>query len=1117
MKCQKCQHDNSDNAKFCEQCAAPLTQTCGNCGSQAPSTAKFCPQCGHPLKRIPEDPRNASLKSHVPQHLVDKILTSKAALEGERKQVTVLFADIKSSMELLADRDPEDAKKLLDPVIVRMTEAVHRYEGTVHRIMGDGIMALFGAPLAHEDHAVRACYAALRMQETVARYADEVQRSYGVPVTIRVGLNSGEIVISAIGDDLHMEYTVVGETVHLAARMEQMAMPGSVLVTAHTLKLAEGYVATKSLGPVPVKGLADPVQIYEVTGAGTARTRLHAAAGRGLTRFVGRGVEQEQLRLALQLAGRSRGQVVAIVGQAGVGKSRLVHEFAHSPHTANWLVLECSATSYGHATPYQPITELLRNYFKINANDSAQSIRELVSSKIMTLDPSLQDAILPVLDLLNALDDEHAFRSLDPSQHRQRTYQAVTRLLLSENRVQPVNAIFEDIHWYDSLTLGLLNDLVIRALDARLLLVVTCRPEHKEEWASQPNYRQLRLEPLPGESLAELLQVLLGSNPGLKTLKTFLMKAASGNPFFVEEIVRSLVDTGVLEGGQGNYRLAKSFSSVEVPPTVQAVLAARIDRLSPAGKRLLQEAAVIGQDVPFDVLHKISGLSEDDIYHLLNDLQAGEFLYQTQLFPELQYSFRHALTHDVSYNGVLQDRRRDIHARIVDAIEKLYAGRLGEQIERLASHAVRGQLKEKAVHYLRQAGRKAAARSALSDARAWLEQAQSILKELPEDRATLEQDIEIRLELRPVLRQLGEGRQMLEQLREAEAIATRLNDDRRRGLVCAFLTTVHSSVDQLDEALTTGSRALELAERLDDSKLRFLSKSCLAQVHCYRGDYERAVELATDNLAALPPNWINEHFGMAVPVSVFDRAWLIMSLAELGRFSEAAKYEKEAIKIAETSEYAFTIGWAHFAAAVPHLIKGDWAQAHTLVEHWITTLRTGNVAIQLPWAVAASAWVLAQIGETDEALNRVQEAERLLEDQAASGIVGHRAWAYLAVGRACLFLGRRDKAQHMAEHALDASRNQPGFAAYTRLLFGDIAIEQDRVDSESAIVHFREAHALAQKHGMRPLIAHCHLGFGKLYRRTGKIKEADENLASAATMYRDMGMSFWLEQVKLIS
>ena len=1117
MKCPKCQQDNSDNAKFCEQCAAPLGLVCADCGSPVSPTAKFCPQCGHPLNRTADDTSSALLKSHTPQHLVDKILTSKAALEGERKQVTVLFADIKSSMELLVDRDPEDAKKLLDPVLIHMNEAVHRYEGTVHRFMGDGIMALFGAPVAHEDHAVRACYAALRMQETVARYAHEVQRSHGVPVTIRVGLNSGEIVISTIGNDLHMDYTVVGQTVHLANRMEQMAMPGSVLITANTLQLVEGYIATKSLGPVPVKGLADPVQIYEVTGAGAARTRLHAAAGRGLTRFVGRGVEQEQLRLALQLAARGRGQIVAIVGQAGVGKSRLVHEFVHSPHTANWLVLESNATSYGHTTPYQPVIELLKDYFKINVNDSTQTIRETVSSKILKLDPSLQDAILPVLDLLNALDDDHPFRSLDPLQHRQSTYQAVIRLLLSENRVQPVNAIFEDIHWYDSLTLGLLNDLIVRALDARLLLVVTCRPEHRDEWTTRPNYRQLRLNPLPGESLAELLQVMLGANPGLQALKGFLMEAASGNPFFVEEIVRTLIDTGVLEGTRGNYRLAKPFSSVEVPPTVQAVLAARIDRLPPAEKRLLQEAAVIGRDVSFAVLHSISGLSEDDLHRLLNELQAAEFLYQTQLFPDLQYSFRHALTHDVAYNCVLQERRRDIHARVVDAIEKLHAGRLGEQIERLADHAVRGELKEKAVHYLRQAGRKAAARSALSDARAWLEQAVAILMELPENQATLEQNFEIRLELRPVLRQLGEGRKMLEQLSAAEAIAVRLNDDHRRGLVCAFMTTVHSSVDRLDEALATGSRALEIAERLGDSRLRFLSTSCLAQVHCYRGDYERAVELATKNLAALPAKWINEHFGMAVPVSIFDRAWLIMSLGELGRFAEAAKYEAEAIKIAEETEYAFTIGWAHFAASIPHLIKGDWEKARTLVERWITTLRTGNVAIHLPWAVAASAWVLAQTGEASKALDRISEAEQLLEGQAARGIVGHRGWGYHALGRACLLLGKLDMAQRMAERALGASQNQPGFAAYALHLIGEIASEPDRLDLENATSHFRQAQALAQTHGMRPLIAHCHFGFGKLYRRTGKMKEAGENIVAATAMYSELGMSFWLEQVKLKS
>ena len=490
----------------------------------------------------------------------------------------------------------------------------------------------------------------------------------------------------------------MGQTAHLAARMEQMAKPGSVLTTADTLKLAEGYVAMKPLGPVPVKGLADPVQIYEVTGAGAARTRLQAAAGRGLTRFVGRDVELEQLRRAQQLAGDGRGQVVAIIGEAGVGKSRLVHEFVHSHHTADWLVLESNSASYGHATPYLPVIELLRHYFKINVHDSTRSIREKVTGKILTLDPALQDAIPPMLDLLDALEDEHPFRSLDPLQHRQYTYQAVTRLLLSESRVQPVVVVFEDLHWNDSLTLGLLNELVVGAQDARLLLVVSYRPDYRDEWKNRPNYHQLRLDPLASESLAELLQALLGSDPSLPILKSFLAERASGNPFFVEEIVRSLVGTGVLEGARGSYRLARPFSSIEVPPTVQAVLAARIDALPAAEKRLLQEAAVIGHDVPFALLNAICGLTEDKLRGLLDNLQAAEFLYATQLFPDLQYTFKHSLTHDVTYSGVLHERRRDIHARVVDAIEKLYADRLGEQVERLAHHAVRGELQEKAVH-----------------------------------------------------------------------------------------------------------------------------------------------------------------------------------------------------------------------------------------------------------------------------------------------------------------------------------------------------------------------------------------------------------------------------------
>jgi class 3 adenylate cyclase/tetratricopeptide (TPR) repeat protein len=1111
MKCPKCQHENILEAKFCEECGAALVRACASCGSEAPAAAKFCPQCGQRLP-LADTTRFTSPRSYTPEHLAERILTARSALEGERKQVTVLFADIMGSMELLVDRDPEAAQRLLfDPVLDRMVEAVHRYEGTVHRVMGDGIMALFGAPLAVEDHAVRACYAGLTMQESVCRYADAVRRSHGVQVAIRVGLNSGEIVVTTIGNDLRMDYTVVGQTAHLASRLEQMAKPGSVLTAADTVRLAEGYIAVEPLGPVPVKGLADPVQIYEVTGAGAARTRLEAAAGRGMTRFVGRGVELDQLVAAQQLSVNGYGQAVAVIGEAGVGKSRLVHEFLRLDPAADRLVLGSSSASYGRETPYLPIIDLLRRYFKVTVPESTEAIREKISNKVSTLDPTLQDSLPALLDLFDALDHEHPFRSLDPILHRQHTYQAVTRLLLSETRVQPVVAVAEDLHWNDALSLGLLNELVASAQNARLLLIVTYRPEYRDEWRNQPNYHQLRLNPLTTESLEELLQALLGSDPSLLPLNSFLAERASGNPFFVEEIVRSLVDTGVLEGVRSRYRLAKPFSSHEVPPTVRSVLAARIDALPAAEKRLLEQAAVIGHEVPFGPLQAICGLTEERLRGLLDNLQAAEFLYATQLYPDLQYTFKHSLTQDVAYSGVLHERRRDIHARVVDAIERLYADRLGEQVERLANHAMRGERREQAVNYLWQAGGRAAARSALSDARAWYEQALGVLAELPESRGTLEQGFEIRLELRRVLRQLGEGRNMLDHLREAEALAERLGDDRRRGQVYALMTTVHSTLDELDEALATGTRALEIAERLGDLRLRIVATSHLEQAYYYRGEYRHAFEFAPDNLE-LPADWAHEFFGMAALPSVFGRAYPIMSLAELGRFAEAARHAADAIRLAESTQHVFTIGWAYFAAGMLHIVKGDWAKARSRVEHWTAMLRTAKVAMHLPWAVPASAWILAKLGEAREALNRVREGEQLLEHQAERGIVGHRSWAYGAVGRACLLLGRLDEARRLGDCAVESSRRQPGSTAHALRLLGDIATHPDQFDAESGLAHYREALAVAGLRGMRPLVAHCHLGMGRLYRRIGETEFAREHLTTATTMYREMGMAFWRDQ-----
>src|SRR5499433_3036602 len=385
MKCPRCQQENPPQAKFCLGCASPFTLRCANCGTQLPAGAKFCFECATPVSAPGAASRFASPEAYTPKHLAERIINSKAALEGERKQVTVLFADLKGSMELLADRDPEEARKILDPVLEHMMEAVHRYEGTVNQVMGDGIMALFGAPVAHEDHAVRACYAALRMQESVKKYAEEVRRSHAAAVKIRVGVNSGEVVVRTIGSDLRMDYTAVGQTTHLAARMEQLADPGAIVMTPDTLALVEGYVEVQSLGPVRVKGLADAVEVFEVTGAGPARTRFQVAARRGLTRFVGRDAELEQLRRAQQLAGSGNGQVVAVVGTAGVGKSRLVYEFTHSHRLQGWLVLESASVPFGKATSYLPVIELLRRFFKIQDRDVLRDISEKVAGKLLAL------------------------------------------------------------------------------------------------------------------------------------------------------------------------------------------------------------------------------------------------------------------------------------------------------------------------------------------------------------------------------------------------------------------------------------------------------------------------------------------------------------------------------------------------------------------------------------------------------------------------------------------------------------------------------------------------------------------------------------------------------------
>jgi tetratricopeptide (TPR) repeat protein len=730
-----------------------------------------------------------------------------------------------------------------------------------------------------------------------------------------------------------------------------------------------------------------------------------------------------------------------------------------------------------------------------------------VTGKLLTLDRALEPTLPALLALLDVPVDDAAWRTLDPAERRRRTLDAVKQLLLREAREQPLLVIFEDLHWIDGETQALLDSLVESLGSARLLLLVNYRPEYQHTWGTKTYYGQFRLDVLPAESAGELLDALLGDDPDLAPLKQLLVRR--GNPFFLEETVRTLVETKALDGPRGRYRLTQPIQAIQVPATVQAMLAARIDRLPPEDKRLLQNASVVGKDVSFALLQAIAELPDEALRRGLDHLQASEFLYETGLFPDLEYAFKHALTHEVTYAGLLQERRRELHARIVDAIETLHRDRLAEQVERLAHHAFRGELREKAVHYLRQAALKAAARSALTEARVWFEQALGVLGALPESPSTLEQAFDIRLELRLVLNQLGEVRRGLERLREAETLAEKLNDDRRRGRACAFMTNTHLLLGELDEALASGTRALAIGQGLADLELRILTTTYLEYVHYLRGEYERVVELATNNLGVLPADWVYESFGSAAPASVYDRCFLVMSLAQRGRFAEAAQYEAEAIRLAEPTHRPFTIGLAHFAAATLYL-EGDWAKARPQMEYWIAGMRAGNVILQLPTAIACSAWVLAQLGEASEALSRLREGEQLVERQAARGIVRTRGWDYHSLGRAALLLGRLDEARSLGDRAVESSPRHPGFAALALHLLGDIATHPDRFDADSGEAHYRQALALAEPRGMRPLMAHCHLGLGKLYRRTGKREPAREHLTTATTMYREMDMQFWL-------
>ena len=1100
MRCLRCHAENRDGLKFCEDCGARLAMPCRQCGAELTPGKRFCGACGAPTA---EAPRFAAPEAYTPKHLADKILTSRAALEGERKQVTVLFADLKGSMELLADRDPEEARKLLDPVLDRMMEAVHRYEGTVNQVMGDGIMALFGAPVAHEDHAVRACYAALRMQASVARYADEIHRTEGVPIQIRIGLNSGDVVVRSIGSDLHMDYTAVGQTTHLAARMEQMARPGSTLLPADTLRLIEDYVQVRALGPRAVKGLAAPVEVYELVGAGTVRSRLQAAAARGLSRFVGRDGELEQLRQALDRAAAGHGQVVAVIGEPGVGKSRLYWEFTHSHRVQGWLTVESGSVSYGKASAYLPVADLLRGYFQIEAADDARKIREKVTGKLLSLDRALEPALPPLLALLDVPVDDPGWSHAEPAQRRQRTLEAVKHLLLRESQVQPLIVVFEDLHWIDTETQAFLDGLVESLPTARLLLLVNYRPEYRHGWSGKSYYRQLRIDPLPPQSADELLGALLGDDPSVGPLKPLLIERTEGNPFFLEESVRTLAETGILAGERGRYRLAKAALSLEIPATAKAILAARIDRLAPEDKRLLQAAAVIGKDVPFALLQAIAGEPGEVLRRGLATLQGAEFLYESRLFPDLEYTFRHALTQEVAYGSLLGARREALHAAAGRALETLYAERLDQAYDRLAYHFSKADDVARAVEYLTRFAERAAGMDAHGEATPALQEALGHAERLPlaeRDRRRLE----LAVRQAESLHFLGRRQEIVDLLLPSQEVVDGLGDPGLAGQYYFWLGWAHAWLGHRADAARTLGRSLAEATRSGDDAL-------LGRVH-------RALALEW-TYSGRPLDEALAHARQAVSLleRTADRFWLSQALFNL---SYCAYYVGDFDAAIEAAARLDALGEqtgsrrARAEAAMGGLsyaVRGDWSRG---IEVCRRALELAPDPFETAFVLACLGKAYGEAGDVERAVPTLEEAVQLA-DRVRS--LQWRQYFRTWLGDAYRLAGRLDDAREVARRTLEVCTELTfliGVGACQQVL-GRIAQAEGALPD--AARYLRDAVRTLSAIGARFELGRTHLELADLARGQGDGATAGAHATEALALFRPLRVPRYVERAEAVA
>jgi class 3 adenylate cyclase/predicted ATPase len=1140
MRCASCQHENPEEAHFCLLCGSELTKVCPQCQQVLPPEAQFCMACGQALTSAPFTTQPQTLVSsskfqvpssqplapstqppsrYTPPHLAERIRAEQAALEargvpdGERKTITALFADLKGSTALIEGLDPEDARAIIDPALQIMMDAVHRYEGYVAQALGDGIFALFGAPIAHEDHPQRALYAALRMQEEMRRYADMLREQGRAPLLMRVGVNTGEVVVRSIRkDDLHTDYVPVGHSTNLAARMEQLAAPGSILVTEQTHKLTVGYFEFKALGKTQVKGVEEPLNVYEALGAGPLRTRLQVSAQRGLTRFVGRLSEIEQMRRALEHATAGRGQIVGVMGESGVGKSRLFYEFKlTSP--GGCLMLEAFSVSYGKASPYLPVIELLKNYFQILPQDDELQRQEKMTGKVLTLDRSLEDTLPYVFALLGIADPMSSLQQMDPQIRRRRTFEALKRLLVRESLKQPLILIFEDLHWIDTETQGLLDVLSESVATARILLLVNYRPEYRHEWGTKTYYTQLHLAPLGKEEAEEFLTALLGEAVGatgrspLHTFKQLILEKTQGTPFFMEEVVQTLAEEQILVGERSNYRLEKTPTELHISPTVQGVLAARIDRLAVEEKEFVQQLAVIGREFPLSLLRQVITRPEEELYRLLAALQNKEFLYEQPAFPEVEYTFKHALTQEVAYNTLLVERRRVLHERTAQAIETLFQSRLEEHYSELAQHYTRSGNTPKAMEYLQLAGQQAVQRSANAEAVSHLTTALELLKTLPDTPERTQQELTLQIALGvPLTATNGYGAPEVGTVyTRARELCQQVGETPQLFPVLFGLWNFYLLRAELQTARELGEQLLSLAQSGHDPALLLAAHRALGPALFHLGEVALAQEHVEQGVTLYDPQQHRaQAFRYGLDPGVVCLSFWALALWNFGYPAQALKKSHAALTLAQELSHPISLAFALNFAARLHQFRREGQTAQERAEAAITVSTQQGFPLWLAYGTTLRGWALAEQGQTEEGIAQIRQG---LAAWRATRAELWRPYHLALLAEAHEKVGQVEEGLSMLTEALatvDSTRDRFYEAELYRLK-GELTLARSRVQGLESSVKtgleseakecFLKAIEVARKQQAKSLELRATTSLARLWQQQGKKEEARQMLA----------------------